>query len=166
MKSDPDKLLNQLVVAALTVFIVVILLLAALVWRQLWLQQHIANLSTDVQSSLSDLEEITEDIQRELAEQQSSAGGPDRDGWQDVTEALEGVDEQLDLLEDDLNEVVQALEPQAEPTSALAGREGELPPVQDQVDHVFTLFAVLVGAASIFVAILLGIAVRVQAGRA
>jgi len=51
MKSDPDKLLNQLVVAALTVFMVVIMLLAALVLRQLRLQQRIADLSTEVRGA-------------------------------------------------------------------------------------------------------------------
>jgi len=163
MKSDPDKLLNQLVVAALTIFIVVIMLLAAVVLRQLWLQRHVADLSGDVQVSLDDLEEITEDIQRELIESRTTTGeGQNLDNWEEIAEALADVDEQLDSIEENLNEVVFALESQTEDTSALPGDDEQSGAIQDWVDQAFTIFAVLVGVASIAIAILLGIAVRVQ----
>jgi hypothetical protein len=161
--SDPDKLLNQLVVAALTVFIVVILLVAALVLRQLWLQQRISDLSSEVQTSLDDLEEVTEDIQRELVENRDA---PDEmqniDDWEEIVEALDDVDGQVDSLEEDLNEVVLALEPQAEATSGWVEGDEQSRAPQDQVDQVFTIFALLVGLASITIAILLGLAVSVQ----
>ena len=52
MRSDPDEYLNRLVVAALTVFVVVSLLLAAFVAREIWLQQRVVELSTDLQTNL------------------------------------------------------------------------------------------------------------------
>jgi len=159
MRSDPDKLLNQLVVAALTTFIVVVMLLAALVLRQLWLQQRIAELSSEVQVSLNDLEEITEDVQRELNEAQ------DIENWEEMTEALDDVDEQLGSIGEnleDLNEVAPALEPQVGGNAALTGDEKQADVPQDQVDQVFTVFAIIVGVASIGIAVLLGMAVRVH----
>jgi ABC-type multidrug transport system fused ATPase/permease subunit len=166
MKSDPDKLLNQLVVAAVTVFIVVIMLLAALVLRQFWLQQRLADLSSEVQVSLDDLEEITEDIQRELVESRTTINEAENiDNWQEVTEALDDVDEQLDSIGEnleDLNEASLALEPPADATSALTGANEQTDATQDQVDQVFTIFVILVGVASIAIAILLGMAVRIH----
>jgi ABC-type multidrug transport system fused ATPase/permease subunit len=165
MKSDPDKVLNQLVVAALTVFVVVIMLLAALVLRQLWLQQRIADLSSEVQVSLDDLEEITEDIQREFDESRAATSEPQTiDKWEEVTEALGDVDEQLDSIGEDLedlNEAALAVEPEADALSVLAGGEEQADAPQDQVDQVFTIFAILVGIAGIAIAILLGLAVKV-----
>lgn len=163
MKWDPDKLLNQLVVAALTVFIVVILLLAALVLRQVWLQQRIADVHTDVQANLDDLEEITEGIQQELTEIQTTPSTVQNlNNWEGISEALGDVNQQLDLIEQDLGEVALALEPQADATSALAGDEEQLGELQNQIDQVFTIFAILVAIAGIAIAILLGIAVKAQ----
>jgi hypothetical protein len=163
VKSDPDKLLNQLVVAALTVFIVVIMLVAALVLRQMWLQQRISDLSSEVQVSLDELEEITDDIQQELVESRATPGAAQySDNLEEIAEALDDVDGQVDSIEEDLNEVVVALEPQVEATSALTEDNEQPGAIQDQVDQVFTIFAVLIGVASIAIAILLGLAVRVQ----
>lgn len=163
MKSDPDKLLNQLVVAALTTFIVVILLLAALVLRQLWLQQHIANLSSDVQVSLDDLSETNEEIQRELVEIRTTTGEAQNiDNWEEITEVLDDVNKQLDSIEEDLNEVALALEPQADTAAALTETDEQLGTIQDQVDQIFTIFVILIGIASIAIALLLGLAVRVH----
>ena len=159
MRSDPDKLLNQLVVAAVTTFIVVVMLLAALVLRQIWLQQRIAELSSEGQVSLSDLEEITEDVQRELNEVQNS------ENWEEVTEALGDVDEQLSSIGEnleDLNEVAPVLGPQAGVNSGLIEDDEQVDVPQDQVDQVFTIFAIIVGVASIGIAVLLGMAVRVH----
>lgn len=163
MDSNPDKLLNQLVVAALTVFIVVVMLAAALVLRQLWLQQRISDLSSEVQVSLDDLEEITEDIQRELAESRKTPGkGQQPENWEEIAEALDDVDGQVDAIEENLSEVVVALEPQAEAPSALPATSEQSDAVQDHVDQVFTIFAILISLASIAIAILLSLALRIQ----
>jgi ABC-type multidrug transport system fused ATPase/permease subunit len=163
MKSDPDKFLNQLVVAALTVFIVVIMLLAALVLRQLWLQQHIANLSSGVQVSLDDLAETNEEIQRELGEIRTTTDEAQTiDNWEEITEVLDDVDKQLVSIEEDLSEVALALEPQADTPAALTETDEHLGATQDQVDQIFTIFVVLIGIASIAIALLLGLAVRVH----
>ncbi len=166
MKSDPDKLLNQLVVAALTVFIAVTILLAALVLRQVWLQQRVVDLSSDVQVNLEDLEELTEEIQRELAERRATPDQAENvDEWEEVREALGEVDERLNFIEEDLDEVTQALGAQTGTPAVSAGNDvSERAATQDQVDQVFTIFAVLVGVAGIVVAILLGMALRVQQG--
>ncbi len=161
MKAELDKVLNQLVVTALTVFILVVLLLAALVVRQLWLQQQIANISDDVQVNLEDLEAITEDIQRDLAESPTTI---DPESLDEVTEALDDVDERLDQIEeglDDLNDVAFAQENPANDDSAVADSDTNSLVAQEQVDGIFTIFAVLIGVTSIVVAILLGTAVRI-----
>jgi hypothetical protein len=161
--SNPDKLLNQLVVAALTVFIIVVMLAAALVLRQLWLQQRLSALSSEVEVSLDDLEEMTEDIQRELVESRKTPGDlQNSDNWEEIAEALDDVDGQVDAIEENLNEVAVALEPQAELPSALLETQEPSGATQDQVDQVFTIFAILIGLASIAIAILLGLALRVQ----
>lgn len=163
MNSNPDKLLNQLVVAALTIFIVVVILAAALVLRQLWLQQRISDLSSEVQVSLDDLEEITEDIQRELVENRKNPGEvPKADNWEEIAEALDDVDGQVDAIEENLNEVVVALEPQAEASSVLPETHEPSGTAQDHVDQVFTIFAVLLSLASIAIAILLSLALKIQ----
>ena len=163
MKPDPDKFLNQIVVIALTVFALVIMLLAALVLRHLWLQQRILDLSSDVQIKLDNIEETHDEIQRELVEIQTTPSDTqDADNWEEITEALDDVDEHLDSLEEDLSEVVLALEPEINSEIALLedGEQTQTPP--DQVDQVFTIFTILVGIASIVIAILLGMALRVQ----
>ena len=161
MKTDPHAPLNQLVIAALTVFGVVIILLATLALRQLWLQQHITDLSGAVQFSLEDLGQITEDIQSELAELRTATGeAPSLDALEEIAEALDSVDEQLDSIQKGLAEVVFADEPQAETTVAWIGEEEEPAVPQDWADQTFTIFAVLVGIASIAIAALLGLAIR------
>jgi preprotein translocase subunit SecG len=163
MKPDPDKFLNQLVVIALTVFALVIMLLAALALRHLWLQQRILDLSSDVQIKLDTIEETHDEIQRELVEIQTTpSDAQDADNWEEITEVLDDVDEHLDSLEEDLSEVVLALEPEinSEIVRLEDGEQTQTPP--DQVDQVFTIFTILVGIASIVIAILLGMALRVQ----
>jgi hypothetical protein len=165
MKAELDKVLNQLVVTALTVFILVVLLLAALVIRQLWLQQQIADISDNVQVNLEDLEAITEDIQRDLAENPTTI---DPESLDEVTEALDDVDERLDLIEeglDDLNEVAFTQEELAEGDSSSAESDANSIVAQEQVDGIFTVFAVLIGMTSIVVAVLLGTAVRIHQNR-
>jgi ABC-type multidrug transport system fused ATPase/permease subunit len=168
MKSDPDKFLNQIVVAALTIFVVVAALFAAFVLRHLWLQQRVAELSSDVQANLENLEEMTGEIERELTEiQEAPDESQNEENWEEIAQALDDVDEQLDSLGEDLNEVTEVLEPQPEPAE-LPGEE-ELPvgedqrrALQDQIDQVFTIFAVLIALTSIAIAFLLWLAVRVQ----
>jgi len=165
MKSDLDKVLYQLVVAALTLFILVVLLLAALVVRQIWLQQQIAEISDDVKVNLEDLEAITEDIQRDLAENPIAI---DPDSLEEVTEALDVVDERLNQIEEDLgglNDGTLAQENLAANESSAAADQTDSILVQEQVDGIFTVFAVLIGITSIAVAILLGTAVRMYQNR-
>jgi len=168
MKSDPDKFLNQLVVAALTIFVIVIALFAAFVLRHLWLQQRVAELSSEVQTNLENLEEVTNEIERELAEIQEISGETQsEENWEEITEALVDVDEQLDSLGEDLDEVAEVLEPQTDPAE-LPIEEEFVPDdeqrraLQDQIDQVFTIFAILIALASIAIAVLLGLAVRIQ----
>lgn len=156
MESDPDKVLNRLVTAALAIFITLIVLLGALVARQLWLQERVADLSSDLEANLADLEEITEEAEQELAETQETAVGPDSGEWAEVSEALSEVDEQLNVIEEGLNELELALE-SGEMGAPAAGREAGVAP--DQVDEVFSVFAILVGVASVAIAILLAAAV-------
>lgn len=163
MKSDPDKLLNQLVVAALTVFVVVVMLLGAVVLRHLWLQQRITELSSDVQVRLDDLGEITEEMQRGLDEISLPADeAQSLESLEEITAVLDNVDEQLSSIEGNLSEVAQALDSQTEAAPVLDGDDEQPPVVRDQVDEIFTIFALLVAAASIAIAVLLGMAVRVQ----
>ncbi|MBK8901127.1 MAG: hypothetical protein IPM53_08090 [Anaerolineaceae bacterium] len=165
MKAESDKVLNQLVVTALTVFILVVLLLAALILRQLWLQQQIADISDDVQVNLEDLEAITEDIQRDLAENPTII---DPESLDEVAEALDDVDERLDQIEeglDGLNEVAFTQQNPAEDGSSTADSDTNSIVAQEQVDGIFTVFAVLIGITSIIVAILLGTAVRIYQNR-
>jgi len=119
-----------------------------------------------VQVSLDGLEEMAEDIQRELVESDPTAGeAQNADNWEEVAEALDDVDEQLDSIGqdlEDLNEVAFALEGQAEATPVASEGDDQLTIFQDQVDQVFTIFAILVGIASIAIAILLGLALRIQ----
>lgn len=163
MKLDLDKLLNQLVVTALTLFIAVILLLAAFVLRHLWLQQHIANLSYDVQVRLDDLEETHEEINRELVEIRATPDDTQTiDNWEDISEALEMVDAQLDSIEEDMIEVALVMESQSETTTLStemhAARQGH----QDLADQVFMIFGILISITSIVIAILLGAAMKIQ----
>jgi hypothetical protein len=165
MKADLDKILNQLVVTALTVFILVVMLLAALVVRQLWLQQQIADISDNVQVNLEDLEAITEDIQRDLAESPTTI---DPDSLDEVTEALDEEDERLGLIEeglDELNEVAFIQENLSGDDSPAVEDEQISVVAQEQVDGIFTVFAGLVGITSVFLAILLGMAVRMYQSR-
>jgi ABC-type multidrug transport system fused ATPase/permease subunit len=168
MKSKPDKMLNQLVVAALTIFLVVVVLFAAFVLRHLWLQQQVAELSSDVQVNLENLEEVTGEIERELTEIQETTGETQNaENWEEIAEVLDDVDEQLDLLGDDLNEVAEALDSQAEPIELSVEAnapvsEDQRRALQDQIDQVFTILAILVALASIAIAILLAMALWVQ----
>lgn len=157
MNSDPDQLLNRLVVAALTVFVTVSLLLTAFMFREIWLQQHIADLSSDLQVNLDDLKQTTEDIQSEI--RTATVDDQQMEKLDEVTELLAEVDEQLTSIEEDVNKVATILEP--EPDTPLT--EPEAPAVvQDRADHIFTIFVVLISIAAIAVAILLGITTRVQ----
>ncbi len=163
MKPDLDKLLNRLVVAALTLFITVILLMASFVLRHLWLQQHIANLSHDVQVRLDDLEETHEEINRELVEIRATPDGTQTiDNWEDISEALEMVDAQLDSIEEDMIEVALVMESQSETTSISTEMHATRQGHQDLADQVFTIFGILISITSIAIAILLGAAVKVQ----
>lgn len=167
MKSDPDKILNQLVVAAITIFVVVITLFAAFVLRHLLLQQRVAELSSEVQANLENLEDVTNEIERELTEiQETTAGTDNEENWDEIAEALDTMDEQLDSLGEDLNEVALVLETQPDSDEILAEEpviyEDERYALQDQIDQVFTIFAIIIALASIAIAILLGLALRVQ----
>lgn len=161
MLSDPDQFLNRIVVAALTVFVTVSLLLAAFVFREIWLQQRISNLSTTLQDNLDDLEQTTEEIQGELAAIQTiTTTAQQTENLDNVTDLLTDANEQLDAIEEDINQVTTILEPETD-VLAIATEEAE-PVIQDRADQVFTIFAMLVGVAGVVIAILLGMAVSVQ----
>jgi hypothetical protein len=152
-----------LVVAAVTVFIVVVLLLAALVARQFWLQQNVATLSSDLQTNLETLEETTQEIQDELSDILATPEhAQNLDKWEEITEVLDDVDVQLDTLEEGIDEVALALDPVDESSPPIQSEEIEQPVNSDPVDQVFTIFAALVALASLAIAILLGVSVRIH----
>lgn len=162
MNLDPDKLLNRLVVAALTIFFVLLFLLATVVLRQILLQQRIVALSNEVQINLESLEDATEEIQQELNEIREDSGGQPvgAEEWSEIAEALDTVTERLDSLGEDLTEVASVLDPAEEaPPELIAPAPGF---AQDQVDQLFTIFALLLGGASVVIAVLLGMAIKVK----
>jgi predicted PurR-regulated permease PerM len=160
-KFDPDSVLKQLVVSALTVFIAVIVLLGVLVFRQVWIQQQIVAVSDDLQENVYELEEVTGELQNELdAIQTTDNSEAVEETIDDITSLLDDVDDQLDTVGDDLNDVALVLEPEPE-TVNKAGTPTHVVQ-QDSMDEMFTIFAVLIGLTSIMVGILLGIAIRVQ----
>ncbi len=164
MSSDPDLLLNRLVVAALTVFVTVSLFLAAFVFREIWLQQQITELSTDLQINFDDLKQTTEEIQNDLSDLLVTTDTTQKmESLDEVTELLADVDEQLTSLEQDIGTVVDILEPVAvEPFDETLMTE-ESPPSINRVGRVFTIFVVLTSIAAIAIAIFLDIALRVHA---
>lgn len=166
MKSDPDQILHRLVVAALTVFVVVCLLLASFVAREIWLQQRIVGLSTNLQTNLEELEETTEEIQSRMSEIEStteSAPAAQEQEWDDVNTLLEDVDQQLELIEETIDDVAVVSEAEIDIAAAESQAEAENnPAMRAQADQVFTIFAVLTGIAAIVIACFLGMAMRVQ----
>jgi hypothetical protein len=166
MNSDPDQLLHRLVVAALTIFVAVSLLLAAFVAREIWLQQRIVGLSSSLQVNLEELEETTEEIQSKVSELESTAESePENQEWGDVNDLLEDVDQQLESIEDNIDEVAVANEAEIDTATVESNAVEAEGSVRAQADQVFTIFAVLTGIAAIAIAILLGMAMRVQDNR-
>jgi hypothetical protein len=166
MNSDPDQLLHRLVVAALTVFVAVTLLLAAFVTRELWLQQRMMGLSSSLQVDLEELEETTEEIQSKMSELEStSESAPETQEWDDVTDLLEDVDQQLESIEDNIDEVAVANEAEIDTATVESDDMEAEGSVRAQADQVFTIFAVLTGIAAVAIALLLGLAMRVQDNR-
>jgi hypothetical protein len=159
MNTDPDHLLHRLVVAALTVFVTVSLLLAAFVFRELWLQQRIADLSANLEVNIADLEETTGVIQSEISE--ISANSDDAPATKDldkVAELLTDADAQLETIGEEIDQVNSLLEPEPAPLFAEPAIIDEGPAPQDRADQVFTIFAVITGFAGIAIALLLGLA--------
>lgn len=111
MNSDSDQLLNRLVVAALTLFCIVSLLLAAFVFREIWLQQRIVGLSSDLQVNIEDLAQTTEEIQSEMSGGRTTrADAEGAKDWDSVTVLLENVDQQLELIGENIDEVATVRE--------------------------------------------------------
>lgn len=174
MKSDPDQFLNKLVVAALTTFVVVCLLLGAFVAREIWLQQRIVGLSTSLQTNLEELEQTTEVIQNKMQELEETAdNAPAPQEWDNMNELLEDVDQQLSSIEETIDDVAVTSEATIDLTTDLTTVEEvaedgnvEKPTfIRAQADQIFTIFAILTGIAAIAIAILLGLAMRVQDNR-
>lgn len=161
MNSDPDQLLNRFVVTALTVFVTVNLLLAAFVFRELWLQQTMAELSTELQSNLDELKETTEAIHSDLSEIRTTTELTQPvETLDEVSGLLTDVDEQLALIEQEIEQVNTILE--AEAPRVESSDMARSPVVQDHADRVFTIFVVLTGIAGIAIAFLLNLALRVR----
>ena len=163
MTPDPDQFLNRLVVAALTVFITVSLLLAALVFREIWLQQRIADLSTALQDNIEDLGQTTDEIQSELSVIQTITDTAQQsENLETVTGLLTDANEQLESIEEDIGQVSTILEGETEPRVAATQEAEQVAPAQDRADQVFTFFVLLVSIAAVVIAILLAMALRVQ----
>lgn len=167
MNSDSDRYLNRLVVAALTLFVIVSLLLAAVVTREIWLQQRMAGISSALQSNLEELEQTTEEIQSQMAAiETASESAPETQEWDDVNNLLEDVNAQLETIEENIDNVELPSEEALESTLLADKQELEFEEsIRAQADQVFTIFAVLAGLAAIAIAILLGVAMRVQDNR-
>ncbi|OUC04911.1 hypothetical protein RY27_30475 [Litorilinea aerophila] len=165
MSADPDRILSRIVVTALTIVVVALLLLIAVLLREFWLQQRVAELSGSVQVNLEDLEKTTDAIQSELSDVRA-APDPAQEGeaWSDVARLLDDVDQQLETIEENLAEVVTVLEPEADLAAADQPSPQEPAVTQDRADQVFTIFTLLLGVASIAIAILLGMALSVEQG--
>lgn len=160
MNFDPDQFLNRLVVAALTVFVTVSLLLAAFIFREIWLQQRIAALSINLQDNLADLTETTEEIQSDLSEIRTTTDGAEQlENLGEVTKLLTDVDEQLESIEQEIDRVTTILDDESD---VFGGDHSEISAVVDRADRVFTIFVVLTSITGIAIAILLGMATRVQ----
>ncbi len=160
MNSDPDQFLNRLVVATLTVFVTVSLLLAAFIVREIWLQQRIALLSVNLQDNLADLTETAEEMQSDLSEIRTTTdGGQQLESLGEVTKLLTDFDEQLESIEEEIYKVTTILDDES---TAATNDHAESAPVADRADRVFTIFAVLTSITGIVIAIFLGMATRVQ----
>lgn len=167
MKADSDQYLNRLVVAALTVFVVVSLLLAAFIGREIWLQQRIVGLSSSLQTNLEELEQTTEEIQIKVsALETTTERAPETKEWENVNDLLEDVDQQLVSIGETIDDVAIANE-DAIAISVVVEDTGSEPTTSARVyaDQVFTIFAVLTGIAAIAIALLLGMALRVKDNR-
>jgi uncharacterized phage infection (PIP) family protein YhgE len=164
MQPDPDRLLNQLVVSALTIFVALIIVLGVLLLRQVSLHQRLANASVTLQEDIDDLEETTQELQSELDEiRSSSEDGAIVENLEDVSELLQDVDDYLDSIEESFSDVESVLEEPLETISSdPSPSDVEREIIQDQVDQLFTILAALVGATSVVIAILLGLAIRIQ----
>lgn len=163
MNSDPDPILNRLVVTALTVFIAISLLLTAFIFREMWLQQRLAALNASLQVNIEELGQTTEEIQATVSEIEATTVKSQE--AQELTQLLETVDEQLATIGESIDEASTVRETEME-TAAGGGEVAELVTVtRRQADQVFTIFAVLTGIAAIAVAVLLGMALRVQGSR-
>lgn len=162
MYSDPDRLLSRLVVAALTIFGVVTLVVAAFVAREIWLQQRMADLNSSLETNLETLQETTEEIQDQMSELRTTADELSTSAeLDDVTELLEDVDQQLEALEGEIDESGMIQETGIDP-AATAVEDAPVELGRRQADQVFTIFAILVGIAAVAIALLLGMAMRVQ----
>jgi hypothetical protein len=162
-KRDLDRFLYRLVVAAVTIFVTVSLLLAAFVVREIWIQQQIVDLSANLQDNLAGLEETTEVLQNELSEIEANIDDPQAlENLDKVAELLTDADQQLGVIEEEIGEVTSLLE--VEPVLPVldATEEDANTALQDRADQVFTIFAVLTGIAGIAIALLLGVAVYAQ----
>lgn len=173
---NSDQLLNRLVVAAITIFATVSLLMAAFIVREIWLQQRAAELSATLQVNIEELEQTTEELQTTVSEIQSTTDAPQE--AEELAELLELVDEQLTSIgetisAEDEDAALSARQTQTETLPIL----GETVPLAEEgsvevtgavrliADQVFTIFAVLTGIAAVAIAVLLGVALRVQDSR-
>jgi hypothetical protein len=127
------------------------------------LQQRIMGLSSSLQTNLEELEETTEEIQSKVSEIETTENAPEAQELDNMNDLLEDVDQQLESIEGNIDDVATAGEEGA--VSAPAQSEGDEEPVRAQADQVFTIFAVLTGIAAIAIALLLGMAMRVQDNR-
>lgn len=159
--SEPDRLLHQLVVSALTVFVLLLILLGALAVRHIWLQQHLQALGDSVEMDLEDLEALTDEIEGELAEvRETPATTWSAAEWDEMASTLDDVDAQLEALKEEMNDVAAVNESAAAEYLAIVSAEPDA--AEEPADQIFTILVVLVGLVSIIVALLLGVAVRTQ----
>jgi hypothetical protein len=123
-------------------------------------------LSSTLQSNIEELEQTTEEIQSQISEIEAApAGAPESQEWDNVNDLLEDVNAQLESIEENMDSAAIP----GEEVAATLPTESDDAESQDSVraraDQVFTIFAVLAGLAAIAIAILLGMAMRVQENR-
>lgn len=160
---EADRLLARLVVSSLTIFIVLIIALGVLLFRQIWLQQIIATTNETLQERIDTLEDTASELQSELAEIMVDA---DQEALieklDDVNELLDSVDEQIETIGSSVEDIDFALEQQSIET-LLDVSNGDSPDAPlDSIDLVFNILVILISTSSLAIAVLLGAAIGVK----
>lgn len=158
----PDQLLNQLVVMSLTIFISLLVVMGVILLRQFKVQESIISINDDLQMSLDDLEETTQDLQSELLGIQTVDGSRNPLTLDGIDGLLENVDVQLGNIEQGIDEIEMALDNEFDIPEPIDDTSDTFELVTNQADQIFSILAVLVALTSLILSIFLALAIRLQ----